>query len=307
MALLPAYAVDGGTLPAEMLRMVAYNLSGGANGIAQPGDLRVAPLPTPGGGVTIAPGGALIRTRYVGASAQQTYAVMNDASETLTIPATGSGSGRTDYIVVRIDDPDYGGQEPDDPLTATYASFQRVSSITNLSYPFVPLARITLPSSTGTVQAQHITDLREVAIPKRETRTVVVQIPYGETMNVATGAYQTLAESGPIPVPEWATHAHVMAHYGGLLLAREGPMTGNVVPSFVGSADSEMMTRVEAETKVRTSYPAGGTIAIPRQYRGNSATLRWRGRVTSPGQTGDMYLDANTTFLATIEFTQEAD
>src|SRR5690606_8349644 len=112
MALLPAYAVDGGTLPAEMLRMVAYNLSGGANGIAQPGDLRVTPLPTPGGGVMIAPGGALMRTRFAGASAQQTYAAMNDSSEMLTIPATDSGGSRTDYIILRIDDPDYTGQEP---------------------------------------------------------------------------------------------------------------------------------------------------------------------------------------------------
>ena len=283
MALLPAYAVDGGTLPAQMLRMVAYNLSGGANGVATPDDLKVEALPTPGAAVTVAPGGALLRTRFTGASAQQTYAVMNDAALTVNVPATDSNGPRTDYLILKISDPDYDGQTPADPLTATYCSLERVGSLAGLAFPYVPLAKITLPASTSTVGAGHITDLREVANPRTKTEWRVLAIPSGEQETLTdTSGYpdgdtfpQAATDNwGPIDIPEWATRAKISMTWAGVILPA-GSVTGHVwVQVGMTANPDKVSTRATAfdspgaTNASRATLIAADEIDIPDSMRG---------------------------------------
>lgn len=320
MALLPAYAVDGGTLPAEMLRFVAHTLSGGAQGVATPSDLRVAPLPTPGGGVTIAPGGALIPTRFTGATAQQTYVVSNDATETLNIPATDSSGGRTDYIILRVDDPNYTGQTPDDPLTALYCSFERVASIDNLPYPFIPLARVSLPASTGTVQASHITDLREVAQPRTKTEWRVLAIPSGQQAELTdTRAYPTgttwpqaaTDNWGPIQIPDWATRMKISMTWAGTIFPA-GNVTGHVwVQVGLTVNPDKVITRATAfdspgvSNASRFALIAADEVAIPDALRGTAQRFYPRGAVNS----GTAYprLSMSSAMLLQVEFMETAD
>lgn len=278
MALLPAYAVDGGRVPARMLRMVAWAATNGANGIVLPGDLKVVPLATPGGGVQIMPGGALLTMRYTNATAQQTYAVVNESAETLTIPATGSGSGRIDYIIVRIDDPEYGGQEPEEPLEATYASFERVSSISNLNYPFVALAKITLPPSTGTVTEGMITDLREVANPRTHEEVFVKRMNTNDPEDRLDNNDGT-GEPWPdvfwqYKVPEWATHAQVIATYGQVFFPG-GEAHGHLwTKPFGSSGPQTVVTRFEYDLPgpSRQTMVSAANLAVPPEFRGKTVS-----------------------------------
>lgn len=310
MALLPAYAVDGGTLPAQMLRMVAYNLSGGANGVATPDDLKVYPLSTPGAGVTVNAGGALMKTRFTGASAQQTYAAMNDSAVTVNVPATDASGGRTDYLILRVNDPDYTGQTPADPLTALYCSFERVGSLSGLAYPYVPLARIDLPASTGAVTAGHITDLRRVALPKRARDIVMTYAESGvfDDLDGTGGGFADWPETAAVDVhiPEWATKAIVRAD---ILEAihRDGDADGQMVLQWGAQpayTDARRWDEVWAGSTSRVDHTVVAGINIPEDYRGTSKPLRVRARRLNGS--GYLRADGNTQVVYDIEFIEEA-
>src|SRR5699024_922068 len=175
MAFGTPWAVGGGAQhEVEVARQQTHDSTGGAEGISLPGDLKVRPLATPGTKVRVAPGGALLLNRYPG-GAGQTYAVRNDAEVEVSVTATGSSGGRSDLVVARVLDPQYEGQPPADPDEFDYSMVEIVEGVSSsatsaedagLNYPAVALARIDLPASTGTVEADHLTDLREMARPR---------------------------------------------------------------------------------------------------------------------------------------------
>lgn len=307
MALLPAYAVDGGRVPARMLRTVAWAATSGANGIVQPGDLKVVPLATPGAGVQIMPGGALLTMRYTAATPQQTYAVVNDAAETLAIPATGSGSGRTDYIILRVDDPEFGGQQPPDPLTATYARFERVSSITNLPYPHVVLARIQIPASTATITAGMIFDLRRVAVPRRERSLRLLNVT--DPLNLTSSSFINWPSESAIQVriPEWATHAQIRADVLEALHTGNADTDGELVlmlGSIPAYTDARRFDEVWSGSTARVDEPVVSLFEIPENVRGTTQNLRVRARRLNGS--GYLRADAYTQVVYDIEFTEEA-
>lgn len=307
MALLPAYAVDGGRVPAQMLRMVAWAATNGANGVVQAEDLKVVPLATPGGAVQIMPGGALLTMRFPGTSQQQTYAVVNDAATTLTIPATGSGSGRTDYVIVRIDDPNFGGQTPPDPLTALYCEFARVTSVTNLPYPHVVLARIDIPASTGTITAGMITDMRKVAIPRRERMQRFANASGTQDVTSSTFIDWPTQANIQVEIPSWATKALVRADVLEALHTGNANTDGEFV-LMLGSqpayTDARRYDEVWSGSTARVDEPIAAAFNIPASMRGTTANLRIRARRLNGS--GYLRADAYTQVIYDIEFLEEA-
>jgi hypothetical protein len=305
MAQFPAYAVNGGKVQAEMLRTVAYAATNGANGVISFGDLKVTALPTPGASVRIAAGAALLKNRFSGTSATQTYVLSQDSQYTMSIPSAAGGA-RTDYIIARIDDWHYTGQSaPADPENALYWSFQRVSTLSGITYPYVPLASIALPSGASTVTNAMITDLREVANPRTESHMFVPQLAMGQTFTINTNTYTTVMTQ-EFDIPEWATVAVISADIGGLLISRTNQLClGGFVAVFAGNGSAEMLTRIEADTKQRMTVIGGGEIPILPEKRGGTSNLAWRLRRTSGS--GDMFIDANTSFRCSIQFKETAD
>lgn len=210
MTMLPAYAIHGGQATGEMLRLVSHATSSGARGIARPHDFRVTPRG--GGEVNIAPGGALLPTRYVSSPMFQTYAVGMTHQVNIPIPPTGSGSGAVRYVIARIEDPQYGGQDMGSPNWR----FDVVGSISNLPYPFVELAKITMPPSTSTITGAMIEDIRNVALPRNERHVVFVQ-------NVGTDYVQTSEFESfttgyeRFTVPDWANRVIIRADVLGVV------------------------------------------------------------------------------------------
>lgn len=226
---VPWFIGGGAEHGPEVARMLAYAATSGAEGVISTGDMRVTALPTPGGAVRVYPGGAVMLNRYPGAP-NQSYTVRNATSTDVAVSATGSSGGSTRYLIIRVDDPQYGGQVPANPVTGPYVRFVLVTSITNLAYPFLALAKITQPANTATITQAMITDLREVANPRE--KQVIIPRPTlandaasGMTLT-ATGAdgewFPNAGGEQYIDIPSWATRMQVEATWISVLLGPEG-------------------------------------------------------------------------------------
>ena len=227
------YLVGGGfEHSAEVMRAMLAAATSGAEGIVTPGDFKVRPLSVPGTSVRVAPGNALIRNSYGGGQAQS-YACRAGSETEVPIEATGSAGSRTDLIVARIDDPTYQGGSFD-PLTFEAARFEVIRGVPastktvaglGLTYPAIPLARVTLPKSTGTVTSSMITDLRFLAQPRKERHLFVHPLSRADEVQYLSDSRDIgdwwpspLVTGWTVDVPSWAQRVRIVGQVGGVLL-----------------------------------------------------------------------------------------
>jgi hypothetical protein len=166
------WAIEGGQTSADVGRLLAWHATSGIAGVAKPTDLRVRALSVPGGSVLVGKGAVTIPVNALG-KYLQSYIGSNPSDDTVAIPATGTGGGRSDLIVARVENPISGEpwSAPADALNGQYIYSRR--------YPSVPagtthvaqvdpaasaytLARIDIPANTGTITDNMIVDLRGV-------------------------------------------------------------------------------------------------------------------------------------------------
>lgn len=320
------WAVEGGAQhTAAIGRVLAYAASSGAEGIVTPEALRVRPLAVPGTSVRVAPGACLMVNRYPG-GAWQTYVGRNPIEHAVAIAPTGSGGGRTDLVVARVMDPQYQGQAPANPLTFEYMRTEVIQGVPagttsardlNLNYPAVTLARVTLPPSTGTVQAAHITDLRRVANPRIERRLFTHNLE-GATVHQLTHATGQYWPDFPeaiweVDVPEWATHAQIVAGWqsvrlgkstaSGTIWARIG-RPGDWGQGNVRTQDTKWDADASGapDDELREFWQAADEIAIPAAMRGTRQPLRLMGRRIVTGSTPRMV--NNSSVSIDVQFTE---
>lgn len=202
----------------EVARMVAHAATQGANGIIGARDLEVRALNVPGTQVEIYPGQAVLRNAYP-AGAGQSYMVRNKTLTALDIPATGSAAGATRYVIIRTLDPQYNDQAPADLVKGPYITADLVTSITNLNYPHVVLAKIVQPPSTGTIEQSMITDLRQLANPREKTNLRIhphIATDTGLNLTATSENGEFFPNDGGVQrfdIPEWATRAQVRAQW----------------------------------------------------------------------------------------------
>lgn len=334
------WAIGGGASHSvEVARLLAYASTSGAEGIVEPASLRVQAQATPGPSVRVAPGAALLRSRYAGA-AQQTYVLRNASQTTVAVAATGSAGGRTDLVVVRVLDPQYEGQAPADPDAFDYSRLEIIQGVPagtsgvaslGLSYPAIALARITVPANTGTITSAMITDLREVAIPrvveKVFPRPTVTQdsglvlnsraaFPAGEWFPNAGGQENNGAYHADIP--EWATRMQIRMEWlgvryfpnagYGLCWVSYGPGGGGVTPtmytqSFQWDASGSSQTQ-------RNNWVVHDEVPIPASLRGTRTAFVGRANKTSPNNAsynGVVDLNATSGMVFSVRFLEVAD
>ncbi|MGL3804725.1 hypothetical protein ACSYDW_01370 [Paeniglutamicibacter sp. R2-26] len=322
MALQP-WAIDGAKLSAAQARAQAFKETGGARGITLPGDLKVTALPTPGAAVRVAPGGATLPNDYPG-GAGQSYGTLMVSAEDVNVPATGSSGGATSYLIQRIIDPEYGGNlGNEDPLTFRYDPFVLVPSITNLNYPFVPLAKIVQPANTATITQAMITDIREVAKPRRRTEMRVLQLTGVQGAILGnTGAFpdggqtwpvETEAAWGEIYIPSWATYCKIIMTWAGV-----GTPQGSAVGFLwvqVGPTANPANFKTQA-IKYDTQNAGGWTRQlyrvpdqkyIPAALRGTSQKFYPRGNFISGPTSARLSIDAGSGIDLYVEFMEQAD
>jgi hypothetical protein len=317
--------VLGGIVSASIARMLAYQATGGQEGVAGTGDWRVHQTTVASGSVRIDAGGGIMVNRYPGVKNESCVARSGDET-VIAIPANGGGSTRYDLVIARVDDWNFPGAQPvpgtlptDTVPVAKSQVITGVSSSTktakqlNLNYPAIALARIAMPAGGSSVTDAIITDLRRKAVPRRERMTKQgnsTGTPQAGAVNALTNSAYAAGDAWPdaasfaIEVPEWATKAIVRADVTAAIL-KAGNASGQFIMTMNDANASEYSSYDENYTGSphRTNLLTTGQITIPEEVRGTTATFRLKGRRTS----GSGYLDADS-FTATIldiEFLEE--
>lgn len=308
---VPWFIGGGAEHSPAVARMLAYAATNGADGIISPADMRVTALPTPGSAVRILPGGATMLNRYPGAP-NQSYTVRNATATDVEVPATGSAGGATRFLILRVDDPEFGGQAPANARTGPYVRAVLVNSITYLAYPFVALARIVQPANTATITQAMITDLREVANPRTgRVQRMARGIPTTD-LTTQLPNYQNFPNYVPeIDVPAWATHVQAtMQVYGvGIVNAATlgdwelviGWAPGPVLISDMSTYDFNQFGTVANPMRA----PAMGLIIdkpIPAAMRGTRQTIRGRGGRSLASGSGFLRSDSQTQTVFDVWF-----
>lgn len=318
------YAVNGGTVDADNLRIAAHD---GSEGVLTATDLKVHALSPAGPQVAIDPGAARILNRSQG-GANQTYTVNARELSKLDVLATGP-VGRSDMVIVRIEDPQYApwpeppeGEEPNYQYTVPIvipnvsATAAKASDL-NLNYSAIALARIDIPANTTVITDAMIKPMRKVARPRRQ-REVRVFSPAGasvSTLNDTNGNrihFPLLTEL--VPCPEWATEVKMVVTVGNLL--HKGDITGHMRAEYGwNGVDPYLATEFSGihhvdNTSVgegdRVTLVIGGELKIPAAFRGKSHYVR-TGSVGNDGSSGSVKADEWVSIVVDLEFVEVAD
>lgn len=314
----------------EVARTLAYSATSGESGVVGPTSLKVVPQGTPNGTVSVRPGVACAVSRYPGHTGQS-YVMRNATATTVPIAPTSSLAGRTDAIIIRVDDAGIAGQVPADVNDFDYTKIEVIQNAPaglkyadqlNLNYPFVLLARVTLPKSTATITSAMITDLREVVNPRE--RTVTRDQPWFTTNRVdlvgtgeyPVGQYYPRTDSSEdtaietVRIPEWATQVEVEAQWLGVYVSA-GTHAGNMwttmdtVKRNSSRDNSQYYTWTASDTPGRQNWFTRDTRAIPADMRGKDCVFSLRARKGSSA--GTVYMDRASGYTLRLRFLERAD
>lgn len=300
---------------ASLGRFILHALAGGGQGVAEPGDLKITALGTPGAAVNAAAGGVLIRNTYAGASTRELYAGLHPSNTQVPIAENTGGAARYDLVVAVVRDPEFHtGLVVPDPLTYQYVDFAVVQNVAanatavpvggiSGNPPAYVLARIHMPAGANAVTSGQVTDLRHLARARQSTEMFFATAASNETI---TGTeYLPFPTYGPsVTIPDWATHIDVMAtitgmkHIGdaaaGDFYVSVGDRNGPPIPYQIDTAGAERHTFV-----IPYSFAVGGTAVA-----GATVQMRTRARRTS----GPGYLStaAGTNVVYSVRFSEKA-
>lgn len=319
---VPWFVGGGAEHSPEVARLLAFAAFRGAEGVIGAPDLAVRALAVPGAAVRVYPGACSILNRSAG-GAYQAYAGRVVSEETLPIAATGSSGGRADMVVLRVEDPFMPGepwQAPADPKVGPYL-FPRIianvpagaTTVTELGlgYSAIPLARINLPASTGTVTQAMITDLRQIGNPKRE-RSLFTASPSGnQDVSGAAFVEWPAAATRQIFVPRWATLARIVHTVAGCLAFGDKVNGGTKVKLGINTGQETLFDTngaVGGDALDKTIVTAD-TLLVAPVYRGTMQSVSMQARVTyrGPSGTGLLRATTGTTIVTDIEFTERPE
>lgn len=331
------WATGNGALNSvELARADSYIGSKGETGVCSPDHMQVSALPTPGSAVRVSRGVVVMENRYPNVFGQS-YVAMETDSTDVPIPATGSTGGATRYVIVRVDDPTQGGQQPADPATGPYNRYAVVSNINGLSYPHAVLARINQPANTATITAGMITDMRAIAMPREKTVRISRPILNSDDVEASmvlqhrhnasnirgelwpdetTGANYFLIRK----VPDWARYCRIRWWYSNVDMTGElqwggvfarmhwfdtDPGNYSSTQDFGYRSPSIPNYPAPADTlHFRTNILGSDVVTVPTAARGLSANVSLHGWVapTSPNAgvvslRGDSGIDVEVTFF----------
>lgn len=326
---MDSWAVTGAQSSARIARLMHQSGTASGNGVVDVGHLQVLPLEVPGGGVRITAGGATILGREQ--EFQGSYFAYNVGTDTVDISPTGSGGGRSDMVVLQVEDPNIDGTPWSHNVTTDPVYYFRVIegvSSTATEPPAgltaIPLARVTLPASTGTVTAGHITDLRQSANPKSER---VLRVQHGaplvggewdEAGNIQSPDFERFPQHDwSVPIPWWATQVQVLAEWTQMYLKPTGSVAGihdargQAYIGLVGGPDGPLYSRPSAyninqdspTNGKRDSFFSKDQFAIPAAWRGLTVDLRMYVSGT-PGQRGRLVADNWSVFSCDLQFNE---
>lgn len=294
----------------ELARVGAYSATLGATGIIEPGDFRVTALPTPGAAVRVIQGTGVIKSTYPGVFGQS-YSVQEQSLTDIPVTATGSSGSAVKFVYVLIQDSQYAGQQPADVKNGPYNSYQ-VSTSLPLNAPYLLLAKINQPANTATITSTMITDMRKIAVPRRDDfdfarprvagdnspqNQLSAREPGGEYFP-GGGGY---ANPFTVEVPWWATQLKIRANWYGVRYEGNRNTWGSRWMEFgdeyrdrtwPGNQNYEFATQkftfdsATSGNTYRTDWGLADTRTIPAKLRGKTITFIFKAALATAAQTG---------------------
>jgi len=328
------WALDGALTPSSLARLGQYVATGGSEGIAQLGDLKVVPLDTPGNGVKVLAGGAVVLNRYQGETPDQSYMVYNPTQDVLgagDMPPS-SGSARSHLVCVVVGDPEFSSvghpfMLATDPPSGEENTFEYVRTVViqnvpstttsfdqlNLNYPGYALARIDLPASTTTVLSSHIVDLREMAAPRNKDEQWHVNASVADPLSVAVAnTYEYWPDNSRklIYIPKWASYVYVTGFIEGFRIASSiaaAKMRIGSLSNGIATVSSWFDDTKPAGSADRRSINMGGVVYIPPAIRGTNQNFEIQATVTNTTENNKLNTDAATTCSVHLRFAEVPD
>ncbi|NII42105.1 hypothetical protein E9228_002763 [Curtobacterium flaccumfaciens] len=299
----------------NVARLLAYLAANGNEGIVDPRDLKVAALDVPGAAVKVGSGAASILNAL---ATQEAYTVQNKNTDpSVLIAATGSSSGRSDMVIVRVDNPyvDGNAQAPADPANGPYTRFDVLVGVPSTARDIsdVPgqegtsglaLARIDLPKSTGTVTSAMITDLRKLMNPWSSGSIMLQGAPASGGSNLTGSGFAFWPDNSyAIDIPKQATHMIARLEFQG---GQTAGQVGGQIRLVLGSGSdlypfgTYSYNYPDPGQKSRAEVVAAGELKLPSSVKGTTQTLRVQG-LRSSG-TGNLFTVDSTYYNAQIQF-----
>lgn len=298
---------------AELARIVAYGATGGNSGVAGATDGKITAMGTPGGNVVISPGTVVMTNRYPGGEGQS-YVGWIKSSQYIPVGPNNTNATRHDMVIARIRDPQY----------ATYAGFnanspngfnffdldvvQDVQAGTRrlaVNYPHAVLARIAIPPNTSAITNAMITDLRNKVNAQKDVQVDYIA-PSGDR-NLFSSWRDWPSSGAPTAyIPEWATEGILIMHASGVQIT--GPVSANYRARLGSFTDPQLQSFHKSDTgKTREAMTLVGKFAIPKEYRGLSATYAMQAMRTSSVAGGNTQLDLQSTIVYELHFRETAE
>ncbi|MFG3656871.1 hypothetical protein [Streptomyces sp. NPDC047706] len=305
MTLQPPMMVRGADHSARAMRLMIRDLARGRQGVAESEDLKVRPLETPGPGVRVGDGSALIH----GARPWQgAYTQSNIGDARVDVEPTGPFA-RTDLIVLRIEDPEWEGER--DPRTQEIGYFHVVKGVARDATTVpegmtgIALARITLPRNTAAITADMITDLRQLANPRTERTLRTVHPTTTEEVPGKHGKWAAWPKEAAwdLDVPAWATTATIVVTLSGLR-AEAGSVYAELRTRLGERAAKPTVVDDDGTTTRRSSVTLADTLAVPPAYRGTRQHLAVEINQNDKYGDGDLTVAKGTTVTLDVAFTE---
>lgn len=324
---MDSWAVSGAQSSARIARLQLQSASRSGNGIVEALDLEVTELAVPGTAVRIAPGAAVILGQE--AAFQGSYYAHNVGDAELEVSATGSGAGRSDMIVLRVEDPNIDGTSwAHDVTTDPVYYFRVIEGVSGTAteapegMTAVALARIDIPESTATITQDMITDVRVAANPRTER---VIRVQRGTDDPDLAGNIQDYFENWPdlvwreIMIPPWATQVQVMGFWSNMGFFSSDLASGTTTTDArgqlrlalgfgAGGGETDLQSEssgynfnLNVNNGQRVSVSAADQMDIPASMRGQTANLRMQCK-GADGPRGRLRADENSVFWADLFF-----
>lgn len=323
------WMVGGGAVHTpEVGRVLARVASVGAMGILESPDLEVLATGTPSNQVRILPGIGIMPNRYPGGG-QQSYIGRNASETLLDVPATDSSGGKSWMVILRVDDPQYGGQTPADPTIGPYQRFALVScssTATQLpvgtAYPYVPLARIDMPASTATITQGMVVPVRKMANPRTlEVLRIHATLPGDAGLTLSSKSvdgewFPNAGGNQDIEIPEWAVRVQIEAFWLNMPVAAGGNPWGSMWVEFGPYVAPSRERRTQyfsydtnaSSNNQRVDWHVADDLYVPANYRGTTQGFTMYANM-DPGYTGSVKpsLDGRSGTIMRVKFLEQAD
>lgn len=312
------WLVEGGAQhSANIARKFAYAAVGGQDGIIGSGDLEVRETAVPGTNIRVYPGLATLLNRASGIS-KEMYLASLISEDVKGIAATTAGGPRSDMIIARVENPWLAGEpwpDPADPTVGPYVKTIVVPGVSNTATTVpagngnavIPLARIDLPPSTGTIIQSYITDLRYMAPVLRSSKRFMLQVGAGDTLGETVLTLWPFALTLPVRIPIWATNASINAVIAGVALP-PGDARGDIRCSL-GTTQKTATNVIDLNNgsafNNNVDIHCGGNVAVPAAMRGTTVNVFAEARSYITGVTTHLVAGEFTTCTLEIEFSAE--